>query len=93
MLEHPLHGASAKRLIRKIIASGTVRWTEHALKRVSERGLTTVDCVNALRAGAVGPAELEGRTWRYPVQAGRTTVVVVLRSKRALTVITAWQSR
>ena len=93
MLQHPLHGVVAKRVIRDIVADGRVRWTGHALQRLSERALTTVDCVNVLRAGAVGAAELENRTWRYPVRAGRTTVVVVLRNERELTVITAWQWR
>lgn len=49
-----------------------------------------VDCVNALRAGAVDPAEWENGTWRYRVRAGRITVVVAFRNVRALTVITVW---
>ena len=93
MIEHPLHRTVADRVIREIVARGTVRWTDHALRRLSERTLTTVDCVNALRAGTVDPAELENPTWRYRVRAGGTTVVVVLRSERELTVITAWRWR
>ncbi|MCY4120592.1 MAG: DUF4258 domain-containing protein [Acidobacteria bacterium] len=86
----PFGEQTAKRLIRQCITDGLVIWTNHALQRCSERGLTTVDCVNALKAGAVDPAEWENGTWRYRVRAGRITVVVAFRNVRALTVITVW---
>ena len=86
----PLGEQTAKQLIRECITRGHVNWTNHALHRCSERGLTTVDCVNALRAGAVGPAEWENGTWRYRVRAGKITVVIAFRDVRALTVITVW---
>ena len=55
-----------------------------------EIGNAPGDCVNALKAGTVDPAELENGTWRYPVRAGRITVVIAFRDVRTLTVITVW---
>lgn len=86
----PFGENTAKQLIRECIAREHVNWTDHALHRCSERGLTTVDCVNALKSGVVDPAEWENGTWRYRVRAGPITVLVAFRDARALTVITAW---
>lgn len=86
----PFGEHTAKRLIRDCMTSGRVSWTRHALERCSERGLTTGDCVNALKSGTVDPAEWENGTWRYRVRAGEITVVIAFRDMRALTVITAW---
>lgn len=86
----PFGEQTAKRLIRKCVSDGLVSWTNHALQRCSERELTTVDCVNALRAGTVDPPEWENGTWRYRVRAGPITVVIAFRDARALTVITVW---
>jgi hypothetical protein len=52
-----------------------------------------VDVVNVLRGGVVRPGELDRGTWRYQVQTGRLTVVVALRSKDELSVVTAWRIR
>ena len=86
----PFDGNTARRLIRDCMTRGSVRWTDHVLERCSERGLTTVDCVNALRSGVVDPAEWENGAWRYRVRAGPITVVIAFRDARTLTVITAW---
>lgn len=86
----PFGEDTAERLIRGCITRGSVRWTDHVLERCSERGLTTVDCVNALKSGTVDPAEWENGTWRYRVRAGKITVVIAFRDPRTLTVITAW---
>lgn len=86
----PFGENAAKQLIRKCLSSGRVNWTSHATQRCLDRGLTTVDCVNALKSGTVDPAEWENGTWRYRVRAGRITVVIAFRDVRTLTVITVW---
>lgn len=91
VLDEPVDEITAKRVIRNILERGNVRWTGHALQRLPARDLTTVDCVNVLRAGVVDPAELENGTWRYRVRAGRISVVVAFRSEDTLVVITAWR--
>ena len=90
LANEPFGGDTARQLIRDCITLGSVSWTHHALERCSERGLTTGDCVNALKSGAVDPAEWENGTWRYRVRAGPITVVIAFRDERSLTVITAW---
>ena len=92
MLNEPLDELVAERLIRNIVERGTVRWTTHALQRLPARDLTTVDCVNILRAGVVDPPELQNGTWRYRVRGGRIAVIVAFRSEDTLVVITAWRT-
>ena len=89
--DEPFDEQTVKRLIRQCTTEGRVSWTDHALERCSKRGLTTGDCVNALKSGAVDPAEWENGTWRYRVRAGEITVVIAFRDERSLTVITAWR--
>jgi hypothetical protein len=55
--------------------------------------LTTVDAVNALRAGLVGPGELERGSWRYQVRTARLAVVIAFRSETELVVVTGWRVR
>ena len=82
---------TAKRVIRDWITRGSLRWSNHALERIPERGLTTVDCVNALKSGVVDPPEWENGSWRYRVRSGEITVVVAFRGEREVTVTTAWR--
>lgn len=64
MLNEPLGEVEAKRLIRTILDTGRVAWTEHVTKQRDARNLTTVDCVNVMRAGSVEPPDYELGTWR-----------------------------
>ena len=90
-LQEPFDQATAKRLIREILATGDFRFSSHAEREMAADNLTTVDCVNVLRGGWVDPPEYERGTWRYPVCTNRITVVVAFRSLTALTVITTWR--
>ena len=83
--------ATAKRRIRHILEGGTVRFSQHALGEMAKDDLTTVDCVNVLRAGVVRPGEPERGTWRYQVVTNRICVVVAFRSNEELVVVTAWR--
>lgn len=87
----PLDTAAAKRRIRTILESGTVRFSSHALDEMKKDQLTTVDCVNVLRGGVVQPPDLERGTWRYRVLTNRICVVVAFRSDDELVVVTAWR--
>ena len=87
----PLDQNTVKRLIRDCITRDSLRWSNHALERIPERGLTTVDCVNALKSGAVEPPEWENGSWRYRVRSGKIAVVIAFRGAREMTVITAWR--
>lgn len=84
---------AARRLIRHILEAGIVAWPEHALKEMAKDGLTTVDCTNVMRAGAVEAGEWERGSWRYRVRTNRICVVVAFRSPEELVVVTAWRIR
>jgi hypothetical protein len=87
----PLDPAAAKALIRRILETGTVTFSRHALDELRKDDLTTVDAVNALRGGVVAPGELERGTWRYRVRTARLVVVVAFRSETELVVVTGWR--
>ena len=81
----------ARALLRQIIATGNVAFPDHARKRLTQWRLTAEDCVNVLRAGAMGEAENENGPWRYPVRTHRIVVVVAFRSEAEVVVVTAWR--
>ena len=89
----PLRSTEARARIRTILAGGTVLYSKpHALNRLAERHLTTIDCENVLRGGAVAEAEWENGGWRYHVRTARITVVVELLSESELLIVTAWRN-
>lgn len=92
-VREPLTRREARRLIREILATGTVAFSSHALGELRKDQATAVDAVNALRAGLVRRGEWRNGTWRYPVRTARMTVVVAFRSGVRLVVVTAWRNR
>jgi hypothetical protein len=91
--EGPLGPEEARRLIHGILRGGCFVYSGHAREEMLADGLTTLDCENVLRAGVVGPGELERGTRRYRVSTDRIAVVVAFRSARELVVVTAWRIR
>lgn len=87
----PLDPTRAKQLIRRILASGEVSFSKHALTEMEKDALTTVDCTNVLGGGVIEPPELEKGTWRYRVRTHRIYVVCAFRSETRLVVVTAWR--
>ena len=83
----------AKRFIVRILKTGIVTFSKHALDEMEKDDLTTPDAANVLRGGVVEFAEEINRTWRYRVRTSRMTFVVAFRSENALTVVTAWRKR
>lgn len=82
-----------KPLLRQILETGTVGFSDHALDEMRKDRLTTVDCVNVLRGGVVEQGELERGSWRYRVRTNVICVVVAFRSETHLVVVTAWRIR
>ena len=78
-------------MIRTILDAGVMAFSRHALEEPGKDDLTTVDAVNALRGGVVGPGELERGTWRYRVRTARLVVVVAFRSETELVVVRGWR--
>ena len=88
----PLGPDDATHLIHQIAREGDVAWSQHALEEMHADNLTTVDCVHALRAGAVDePAELIMGSWRYRIHTQRIWPVVAIRSETEIVVVTAWR--
>jgi hypothetical protein len=85
--------AVARKLLREILASGTLTYSGHAKEEMAADGLTTQDVVNVLRAGAVEPSEFERGSWRHRVKTNTMCAVVVLVSEREAVVVTAWRMR
>ena len=93
-MKEPLSPDAATALIRSILQGGQVAFSRHAIEELLKDGLTTVDCVNVMRAGRVKmPADLTNQTWRYRVETPRITVVVAFRSEEELVVVTAWRAK
>jgi hypothetical protein len=85
----PLPAVEARKLVRLIIKEGFVDFTDHALKELANDGMSTVDAINVLRAGAIHEAEWENGGWRYHAETQRFRVVFELESESECLVITA----
>ena len=83
--------STARKLLREILATGRLWYSEHAKREMKQRKLTTMDVVNVLRAGVVEPSEFEHGSWRHRVKTNRICVVVVLVSEQEAVAVTAWR--
>lgn len=101
MLE-PIAAHVARSLIRKLVLSGSITYTDHAAEEMGkeEPPMTIVDCVNVLKGGAVNEAEFENGAWRHHVRTSRMTVVVEFDNDdqdanaepAGLVIVTAWRN-
>ena len=91
-MEEPLAPAAARDLIRRILRTGRFIYSRHAIEEMLADNLTTVDCENVLRGGAVRPGEYDRGSWRYRVETRLITVVVAFRSEHEIVVVTAWRA-
>jgi hypothetical protein len=92
MLGEPLKGPEAKALIREILSAGEATYSKpHAEERLGKWNLSTLDCVNVLRGGAVAEGEYENGSWRYRVCTQRICVVVRFETEDILQIVTAWR--
>jgi hypothetical protein len=85
--------ATARKLLREILAAGRLWYSGHAKAEMARDTLTTVDLENVLRAGVVEPCEFEHGSWRHRVKTNRICVVVVLLSETEAVVVTTWRIR
>jgi len=93
-MREPLTPDAARALIRSILREGQVARSQHAADEMLADGLTLVDCVNVLGAGAVTePADFINGSWRYRVSTRRITVVVAFRSEQELVIVTTWRNK
>ena len=85
--------SEARKLLRDILVSGVLHFSDHAKRQMTKDRLTTPDAVNVLRAGIVEPSEFENGSWRHRVKTNSICVVVTLGSETEATVVTAWRIR
>jgi hypothetical protein len=90
-IAHPLRDDDAKRLLRVILNDHDVTWLPHAVKAMSDDGLSVVDCTNVLRGGWVEFSEPVGAVWRYRFRTRKVVVVVEFESRTHLVVVTTWR--
>ena len=79
-----LNRQEARKLLAKIVGSGgQIIFKAHALKRIPERNLTTVDVINVLKstdAKIISDGELVDGTFRYRLETSKILVVVAFGS-------------
>jgi hypothetical protein len=102
----PLTPTEARKLIRRLLETGTFVVVGHARDEMRKDDLTDVDAVNVLRGCAPQEAEFENGAWRYRVQTPRMVFVVefdpepeqarsddVQIDEMELVLVTAWRVR
>lgn len=94
VLVEPLSPNDAQRLIRTILRTGTVYYSDpHAYDRMRKHGIEAAEVVAVLRGGYVADVEPQGASWRYCVQSqARVVVIVEFESETELTVVTTWRT-
>ena len=86
--------SQARKLVSKILASGTVTFTHHAREELAKDDMTLNDAANVLAGGRMTEeGEQEHGTWRYRLHTQRMCVVVAFRSEAELVVVTAWRKK
>jgi hypothetical protein len=91
-MNQPIRANDARKLLRRILINGVVTYSQpHAIDRLKERALSTLDCENVLRAGVVEEAEWNDGGWRHQVRTQRIVVVVEFLSEEEILVVTAWR--
>lgn len=88
-----LKASDAKKLIREIVASGTIFFSDHARTEMAKDDIDENDVTNVLRGGKVLEGEWENGSWRYRVETPKFCVVVAFRTETMLVVVTAWRKR
>jgi len=90
-MDEPLSNQEAQKRAREVLKSGTVFFTPHAQRAMTDDGLTAVDIENVLRPGWVEMSEYENGEWRYRVRTNRIALIVAFASETELTVVTVWR--
>jgi hypothetical protein len=90
-LQQPLLPDAASAVIRKVLRSGTVYFSEHGLEEMDDDGILQPDVVQTLVRGRVSEAYFRDGSWRHRVARGGVEVVVAIESDERLVVVTAWK--
>lgn len=95
-MDEPLSAVEARKLSRRVLGEGEVRYSQHALYEMETDpfgGISTTDVERVLMGGVVDEAEYEHGSWRHRVRALGVCVVFAFRSETSLVIVTAWRER
>lgn len=91
-MNQPIRATEARKLLRRILTGGIITYSQpHAIARLKERALSTLDCENVLRAGVVDEAEWNDGGWRHQVRTQKIVVVIEFLSEDEVLIVTAWR--
>lgn len=91
-MNQPVRATEARKLLRRILSGGIVTYSQpHAVDRLKERALSTLDCENVLRAGVVEEAEWNDGGWRHRVRTQKIVVVIEFLSEEEILIVTDWR--
>jgi len=90
----PLDPGTTKTLAADALRAGSFLVTDHARKRLAERGIKLGDVHRIVKAGVYQHAHLEDGTWRYPIWTMSITVIIGFRtfSPPAISLVTAYRN-
>jgi len=89
----PLKPKEAKALIRRLLSEGRILYSRpHAIDRLRERNISTIDCENVLRAGNVEQARIESGKWRHKVKTNNIELIVQFLPYDQLLIVSAWRT-
>lgn len=87
-MKSPMNTVDAKKLLKKILDFGDITYSQpHAIQRLRERAISTLDCENVLRAGKIEPDGVS----RFKVSTNKITVVIEFLSEDEVLVVTVWR--
>ena len=87
-LPEPMTPIQARNQARWILEHGSVKYPDHALKRLVDHGMSQVDAINVIRAGVYQPPEIQNAQWRYRIHTKRFYVVIAFERADRLAVCT-----
>ncbi len=88
----PIKATEARKLLRRILKGGIITYAQpHAIDRLKERALSTLDCENVMRAGVVEEAEWIDGAWRHRVRTQKILVAIEFLSEEEVLIVTAWR--
>jgi hypothetical protein len=90
-VKHPVSGDKAKALLRQILASETLSFSNHAYDEMDADSLDEADVRNTLRGGWFCFTEEKNGSWRYRFETNKQGVVVAFRSETVAVVVTTFR--
>ena len=91
----PLKSHQIKWLIVESLATGSIRFSDHAREELQNDEMVVADALRVLRGGTISAGEFERGSWRYRIEARKIVVVITFASLSPVitVVVTAWKRK